>query len=398
MCCVLTAAVADAAAGVVYFAHVGDTRLYRYRKNKLEKLTRDHSFVGLREDAGEISESEAMNHPQRNQILREVGSAIHRIDDEDFIEYGREEFVPGDYLLLCSDGLTDLVTVKQISAIIATSVALNTKINNLIELANEKGGHDNITIVLLKNNYTKQQPNGTKVKKAAKPKTGGQTGAMLLIQEEKKTKPSTPEPVQQPVAVEAPHKVKKAGNTSKWVKWNAVVVIMLGICSWFFFSQRSTEATTNNNDNKAATLTIPTTDDSSHTKATISSGEHAAVAGPVIVDIPDTLRLSATKSITYIQHYADSTGKKLFLLPAKATNSHATALEINKSAAKPGDTMVIKNMHLKGFETGIRVNIPVHIKLQNMIFENVKYPVSYQNKADSNNTSRSVEMINTELQ
>src|SRR5581483_4848232 len=200
---------------------------------------------------------------------------------------------------------------------------------------------------------------------------------------------------QQPVAVEAPHKAKKAGSTSQWVKWNVVVVVMLGICSWFFFSQRSTEATTNNNDNnnnnKAAAITIPTTDDSSHTKATISSGEHAAVAGPVMVDIPDTLRLSATKSITYIQHYADSTGKKLFLLP-KTKNSHATALEINKSAAKPGDTMVIKNMHLKGFETGIRVNIPVHIKLQNMIFENVKYPVSYQNKPDSNNTGRSVEM------
>jgi serine/threonine protein phosphatase PrpC len=89
MCCVLTAAVADATAGAVYFVHVGDTRMYRYRKGVLQKLTKDHSFVGLREDAGEITEREAMSHPQRNQILREVGSTIHRIDDEDFMQYGR---------------------------------------------------------------------------------------------------------------------------------------------------------------------------------------------------------------------------------------------------------------------------------------------------------------------
>src|SRR5689334_13985118 len=149
MCCVLTAAVADTAAGIIYFAHVGDTRMYRFRKGVLEKLTKDHSFVGLREDAGEITEREAMSHPQRNQILREVGSAIHRIDDEDFMQYGKEELLPGDGLLLCSDGLTDMITVQQMTTILATNVGLTTKINNLIALANEMGGQDNITVVLL---------------------------------------------------------------------------------------------------------------------------------------------------------------------------------------------------------------------------------------------------------
>ncbi len=84
------------------------------------------------------------------------------------MQYGKEELLPGDGLLLCSDGLTDMVTAKQVSEILATSAALNTKVNNIIALANEMGGHDNITVVLLKNNRTKQavQPtNGTKVKK-----------------------------------------------------------------------------------------------------------------------------------------------------------------------------------------------------------------------------------------
>src|SRR5690349_3472254 len=228
MCCVLTAAVADAAAGIVYFVHVGDTRMYRYRKGVLQKLTKDHSFVGLREDAGEITEREAMSHPQRNQILREVGSAIHRIDDEDFMQYGKEELLPGDGLLLCSDGLTDMVTAKQIAEILATSVALNTKVSNIIALANEMGGHDNITVVLLKNNRTKQtvQPtNGTKVKKPVKAKTGT-TDTISPVSAAEKTveKPVQRDTDNATTSKEKTQPVKKAGGSSKWVRWNVVVV------------------------------------------------------------------------------------------------------------------------------------------------------------------------------
>jgi len=87
------------------------------------------------------------------------------------------------------------------------------------------------------------------------------------------------------------------------------------------------------------------------------------------------------------------------LIPAKEKNNHLTALEINKASARKGDTMIIRNMHLKGFETGIRVSVPVYIKLENMIFENVKYPVSYQYKPDSNsNNNHGVQMTNTEIQ
>jgi serine/threonine protein phosphatase PrpC len=391
MCCVLTAAVADAATGIVYFAHVGDTRLYRYRKNMLEKLTRDHSFVGLREDAGQISEHEAMNHPQRNQILREVGSAIHRIDDEDFIEYGKQDLLPGDCLLLCSDGLTDMVTVQQISTILSTQVALHTKVNNLIALANEMGGRDNITVVLLKNNRVKQAATGTKVKKPVKAKNGTEAMAVLPLPAEKLVKDTTQQP--------AP--VKNSGKANNWVKWNILVVLFLAVSSWFFFSQKDTAQPATGNKNNAVPQMAELPNDSLHKKTSvISSGQHTAPSGPAIIEQPDTIRLTTTKNILDIQHYADSVGKKLLLIPAKEKNNHLTALEINKASARKGDTMIIRNMHLKGFEIGIKVSVPVYIKLENMIFENVKYPVSYQYKADSNsnNNNHGVQMINTAIQ
>ena len=397
MCCVLTAAVADATAGAVCFVHVGDTRMYRYRKGLLQKLTKDHSFVGLREDAGEITEREAMSHPQRNQILREVGSTIHRIDDEDFMQYGTEELLPGDGLLLCSDGLTDMVTAKQIANILATSVALNTKVNNIIALANEAGGHDNITVVLLKNNRTKQPPtatNGVKAKKTVKTKTVKDIAPENPVTDNEKEKPE--QPGADNTSLNSTTKTKKSGN--KWIRWNVLVVVLLAASSWFFFSQNNSTPTPTPENNKTANTNVPVDEDTARKMpASIYSGEHAAPSGPVSTTF-DTMRLSATKNLTAVQHYADSVGNTVVLLPAKEKVNHFAALEINKSSGKAGDTMVIKNLRLKGFETGISVRIPVHVKLVNTFFENVKYPVSYQVKPDTTNKSLSVQMINTEMQ
>jgi serine/threonine protein phosphatase PrpC len=407
MCCVLTAAVADAAAGIVYFVHVGDTRMYRFRKGALQKLTKDHSFVGLREDAGEITEREAMSHPQRNQILREVGSAIHRIDDEDFMQYGKEELLPGDGLLLCSDGLTDMVTAKQITEVLATTAALNTKVNNIIALANEMGGHDNITVVLLKNNRVKQPApptNGTKVKKTVKAKANT-TDATLWVPSEKTAE--KPEQGAQSDAgntttiTEKAEKPKKAGGSNKWVRWNVLVVLLLAASSWFFFSQNNTTtSTTPNNKNETANIPDgPASDDSARKMpSSIYSGQHTAPSGPGVAKAPDTMRLSGSKNIVEVQRYADSVGNNLLLIPAKEKNNRFAAVEINKSSGKAGDTVIVKNLRLKGFETGIRVSIPVHVKLENTFFENIKYPVSYLVKPDSVNKSLSVQMTNTEMQ
>ncbi|HEX6427450.1 MAG TPA: protein phosphatase 2C domain-containing protein [Niastella sp.] len=404
MCCVLTAAVADAAAGIVYFVHVGDTRMYRYRKGVLQKLTKDHSFVGLREDAGEITEREAMSHPQRNQILREVGSAIHRIDDEDFMQYGKEELLPGDGLLLCSDGLTDMVTAKQITELLATSSALNTKVNNIIALANEMGGHDNITVVLLKNNRTKQtvQPtNGTKVKRTVKAKPNTTDTTPLASTEEKTIeKPAQTDADNTSKSSEKTQPVKKSSGSNKWMRWNVLVIVLLAASSWFFFSRNNTTSTIPDNNNKTSEVSdVPANADTANKMpSSIFSGQHTAPSGPEVDKAPDTLRLSATKNIIDILHYGDSVGNSLLLIPAKEKANRFAAVEINKSSGKAGDTLIVKNLRLKGFETGIKVSIPVHVKLENTFFENVKYPVSYQVKPDSINKSLSVQMINTEMQ
>ncbi len=148
MCCVLTAVVADADARRLQYVHVGDTRLYRFREQQLEKLTRDHSLVGVREDANQLTEYEAMNHPRRNEILRDVGSVTHRVDDADFLESGEADFLPGDVLLLCSDGLTDMLTRAELTDVLTRSMPVDEQITELIRQANEQGGHDNITVVL----------------------------------------------------------------------------------------------------------------------------------------------------------------------------------------------------------------------------------------------------------
>lgn len=151
MCCVLTLAVANASKQQLYIAHVGDTRLYRFRRSRLEKLTNDHSLVGVREDAGELTEEEAMNHPHRNEILRDVGSSLRRIDDTDFFDLIETDFLPGDLIMLCSDGLTDMLTKAQITAILTQQSSLEAKVSDLIGLANQQGGKDNITVVLALN-------------------------------------------------------------------------------------------------------------------------------------------------------------------------------------------------------------------------------------------------------
>lgn len=148
MCCVLTAAVVDSQTQRLLFAHVGDTRLYRFRQQRLEKLTHDHSLVGVREDANQLTEREAMHHPRRNEIFRDVGSTLHRVDDPNFLESDETDFLPGDVLLLCSDGLTDMLTRAQLTDVLTQPISVEKQVEELIRQANEQGGLDNITVVL----------------------------------------------------------------------------------------------------------------------------------------------------------------------------------------------------------------------------------------------------------
>ena len=146
MACVLTVAVVRD--GRLVVGHVGDTRLYMFHEGRVQKITHDHSPVGEREDRGELDEHDAMRHPRRNEIFRDVGSEPHNPTDEQFIEILDLPFEDDSAILLCSDGLSDLVA----STTLADMVYLyagdpREMVSRLIDEANDEGGKDNITVV-----------------------------------------------------------------------------------------------------------------------------------------------------------------------------------------------------------------------------------------------------------
>jgi len=146
MACVVTLAVIDD--DQVVAGHVGDSRLYQLELGAIRKLTHDHSPVGEREDAGELTERAAMTHPRRNEVFRDLGSEQHGPDDEDFIEILRFRFRSSMAFLLCSDGLSDQLTSEQIRSLVEAHET-QAAVTALVEAANEAGGKDNVSVVLV---------------------------------------------------------------------------------------------------------------------------------------------------------------------------------------------------------------------------------------------------------
>ena len=146
MGCVLTVAVVNNGGATI--GHVGDTRLYKFRRGEIVKVTRDHSPVGEREDARELTEAEAMRHPRRNEVYRDVGAEPHEPSDAEFIDVEHVAFEPDAALLICSDGLTDTVPSATIAHVIREYAGYpNEVVRGLIDAANEAGGKDNVTVV-----------------------------------------------------------------------------------------------------------------------------------------------------------------------------------------------------------------------------------------------------------
>lgn len=151
MGCVLTVAVVNN--GSVTIGHVGDTRLYKIRRGEIAKITRDHSPVGEREDAHELSEAEAMRHPRRNEVYRDVGAEPHEPTDAEFIDIQHVPFEPDAALLICSDGLSDTVPSATIGRVVRDYAGQPDEVvRALIEAANDAGGKDNVTVVYVEGN------------------------------------------------------------------------------------------------------------------------------------------------------------------------------------------------------------------------------------------------------
>lgn len=125
-------------------AHVGDSRAYLLSQNLIQQITEDHSLVNELLKSGEITEEMAAVHPQKNILTRSIG--VYGTVDVDVSEY---TYQADDYLLLCSDGLTNMVSEENILAIVTSDLTLAEKTAELISAANEAGGADNITVLLI---------------------------------------------------------------------------------------------------------------------------------------------------------------------------------------------------------------------------------------------------------
>jgi serine/threonine protein phosphatase PrpC len=356
MCCVLTTAVADSRTNKLYFVHVGDTRLYRYRRGVLEKLTRDHSMVGVREDANELTEAEAMQHPRRNEILREVGSMAHRVDDPDFLESGETDFLPGDVLLLCSDGLTDMITQAQIRSVLDQKLSLEKQVSELIRLANKQGGNDNITVVLARNT-TPASPQPV-VANATDQPLPSKTG-------------SKPASVDSPKPTSAKTEPAKRSLTGFWILIGLVLAGTIAGLVWY--------------QNQGSSPSAPLVSD--HPPTVIDPADSTQPITPAIsrfdsllqtayrstdhrLTLPaDTIRLDKPLVVSDSLQSIMGDNRLTVFVPADTAQAQV-ALRITRSGP-----VALQNLVISGFKTGIETSPGTRLHLSKVSFRNVGQPI-----------------------
>jgi protein phosphatase len=125
-------------------AHVGDSRVYVWRSGTLTQVTEDHSWVNEQVRAGVLSESDARHHPWRHVVTRALSGG-----DDPGVEIQELDIKAGDRILVCSDGLSGVLSQERLAGIIGEGATLDKTCHDLIEAANQAGGPDNITVAML---------------------------------------------------------------------------------------------------------------------------------------------------------------------------------------------------------------------------------------------------------
>ena len=126
----------------IYIGHVGDSRVYRIRKEFMRRLTKDHSYVQTLVDDGTITKEEAYSHPKKNMLTKALG-CVQTVEPDVYTK----TFIKDDIILMCSDGLTNMIREENIYEIIKQDK--ENAIENLVKQANDNGGLDNITVVII---------------------------------------------------------------------------------------------------------------------------------------------------------------------------------------------------------------------------------------------------------
>jgi PPM family protein phosphatase len=151
----ITAAIVNPRSDEVAIGHVGDSRAYRLRDGKLERLTRDHSLVEEMRRKGQLTEAQAEDHPQRSIITRALGP-----EPEVDVDVQTVPAQAGDVFLICSDGLTTMLDDEQIARVLGRASSLESAVRALVDEANRAGGRDNITVVAFRLGDAAAAPSG----------------------------------------------------------------------------------------------------------------------------------------------------------------------------------------------------------------------------------------------
>ena len=341
MACVLTCAIADIKNNKFYYSHVGDTRLYLLRDATLVKISRDHSAVGFLEETGRLSEDDAMRHPRRNEINKALGFETELAEVADYIDTGESPFLPGDIMLLCSDGLSDMIGSASITTILNNKRTLKERAKELIDAANEAGGNDNITAILVENN--KQ----SKKQFALKP-TGKKNGANAAASM-----------VNTSAAIQTAPVVKPVNNKLKtFLLWLSLGLSVALSASLYQQSSKATlvSASLSNQskakDEQTAQL-ISRVNDSSRVYA-IPAGKSLVISEPILI----------TKDSFHLL------GKDVHIIAD--TNYKGPAFIISSSARQ----VVLDSLVFENFNTAILVQ-KNNTEFRHIRFNNCSTPVQY---------------------
>lgn len=318
MACVMTMALADLKNNQFYYAHVGDTRLYLLRDGSLIKISKDQSFVGFMEDSGRLTEEQAMQHPKRNEINKALGFAGNIGIQEDYIETGHSPFLPGDLILLCSDGLSDMVNKQNITHILLKEGGLEEKGVALIDAANANGGKDNITVVLIKND------NASFIHEATKPVARPKKKKVPVVVTEAHAPVPEPAVQEQQVTSMSTMPVKPSNGISP--RLIVIIFVVLAAIVYFFWKkQYSTELKGKHQlpdsvilDSHAQALKLQDTLD--RLKGNILILDDSLFTSPILISEPikinrDSLYLKATGHVV-IKSDSGYKGQPFLIAPA----------------------------------------------------------------------------------
>jgi PPM family protein phosphatase len=352
MACVVTLAMVDVNNNQFYYTHVGDTRLYLLRDQSLVKVTKDHSFVGFLEDSGRLSEMEAMSHPKRNEINKALGFDAQMDMKDDYIETGSSPFLPGDMLLLCSDGLTDLVNNETMTSILAASKTLADKGEALINAANNAGGKDNITVVLVKND---KKP--LKIK-ATKP---------IASKKNESNEEITQTTGTETTHVVSSHPTRKKNNLPLLILL-LLTLILAGISFWLWSENKKLQAA-------IPKPPPPKTLNTAEKKMADSLGLAADTFQVLLNNFGQAITITDTLFVRQDTLHINGNGLTL-IADSTYTGPAIKATNNNK-------ILILENITFKGFETAVLLQ-GRGVQLRNVQFQNVGTPVQRQMFLPSN--------------